>query len=205
MKVILSFLFLSIFALPSFAGFMVEPYLAYDFSTTGKVRGNSSDAEVTTSAVTVGGRAGYKLPMKLWFALDLTYSNGQEKWDYTSAVLSDSSNTFNRTLAFVDVGYDLPFFMRAWAGYAVYNQWQGKNTTSYTATGDAYKIGAGLTSLPLVSLNIEYTIYNYRDFDQNGQKANLTTNDQSSIAIGVSLPLSFESKKEDSKENAKKK
>ena len=143
------------------AGIMLEPYAGYYMGTfEGKFKLASVDFKLEESGLAFGGRAGYVLPLGVWFAGDVFWHPLQTAKISGGGLSGD--RTSSRTMFFIDVGMDLPVLpLRFWAGYGLVNNWKtsGSNTDS-DWTGSAIKLGAGYKAIPLLSINLEYMMHN---------------------------------------------
>jgi hypothetical protein len=83
----------------------------------------------------------------------------------------------------------LPFF-RFWAGYIFSSQLKLETDgLEGTEKGSGFKLGAGWTALPLLSINLEYLMLKYDEMDYDDfQNTNRKTN---AVLLSVSMPLVF--------------
>jgi hypothetical protein len=171
------------------AGLLLEPYLGYESSTQDYKQG-AIDNGGTTTGLLAGLRAGYKLPLMLWFALDYSMMSGG------TGKPSGAGNDYkvDSSHLYFDVGFDLPVLARVWAGVGV----QNKAIEKYTASEATFtfnspiKIGVGFTALPFVSINIEYFMMKLKEVESNGITAsNFDKNDNTGAIVSVSLPFNL--------------
>lgn len=192
---ICSFLFVFALATESQARLMLEPYLGYELDSklTLEGVGGGSDDGGKTSGVTLGARVAYALPMMVWFGLD--YSMAKDATFKGNVSANDTK--LDRSNLYLDVGVDLPVLVRLWAGYGLMNSTKYKFTGNEVTlkNGTAYKIGAGFTLLPLVSLNVEITSQDYKDFEGvslSGSASDIwSTHKETGLLLSVSAPFKF--------------
>lgn len=174
------------FASHANAGLLLEPSLGYE-STEMKL---GSFSEKITGPV-FGLRAGYKMPMMLWFALDYTMMTGGEgKPDQGSNDKVDSSHLY------LDVGFDLPVLARVWAGYGIQNKVTLKDdsATNEVTLESPIKVGVGFTFLPVVSINLEYVMAKAKEGKIGSTTvdySSLDTRDYSGLMLSVSAPFNL--------------
>jgi hypothetical protein len=178
------------------AGFLIEPYLGYNSGTStleytdlAAAFTGESNANSKYTATAFGARIGYMLPMRLWFAADVAMASGKNTPDNSSYNDTDFSA---QTLG-LDVGFDLPFLARFWAGYIFSNSatFKGTSDTKYTGTG--MKVGVGFKIIPKVSLNFEYITNSFTKFDSDSGSGDLSdtykTNTNTGYMVSLSVPL----------------
>ena len=177
------------------AGFLIEPYLNYNFGS-GDYTDNGANVDVSTSGPNFGSRLGYQF---LGFMGGMDFNVGSLGWDEESGG-SKTSYDLDTTRIGIFAGYDFPILLRAWVGYSF------KNNAEYSkaygadgiAKGDKYngsaiELGVGFTPLPLLSVNVGYRMNTYDEFEQtNGTTTALNGAEEISVKeifVGVSLPL----------------
>ena len=126
-----------------------------------------------------GARAGYGIG-PLGLALDfMTTGSLKEEDDFTSKMTNIGAT----------VMFGLPL-IRFWAGYIFSSQLKLETDgLSGTEKGSGYKLGAGWSVFPLLSLNLEYLMLkydsmSYDDFQDTTRKTN-------AIMLSVSMPIVF--------------
>lgn len=167
------------------AGFLVEPYLGFGF-TSGDFKGNDNTSyDISTSGVTMGARVGYTM---LGFMGGLDYSMATEsEWEFEAS--STDKYDIKRSNLGVFAGYELPILLRAWVGYDFMSKAEGDSDDgALSFEGGATKFGVGFTGLPFVSLNLEYKMFSY---DDNKLGSTKLTNklEVNEVLLSVSLPL----------------
>jgi hypothetical protein len=165
-------------ATPARADILLEPYLKYDVTGSDNINGTNS----TLTGPGFGARVGYQA-LLFFFALDYGITNG-------TVTTNGSSNSFTQNQAFVEVGVHVPL-LRAWAGYGFLDSSTTNTNPNITISGSALKIGLGFTGLPLVSINLEYTMDTYTQEKYNSTTTSLSSSNGNTVALGVSIPFSF--------------
>lgn len=183
------------FVTKAHAGLMVEPYLAYELSSEMKLDSTVlGDSGGKTSGADFGLRLGYKLPMMVWLGLDYSLmSDGTYKANGASDAKIDRSNLY------FDVGIDLPVLARVWLGYGLMNSAKlkasGMSDLTLKNGSSNIKLGVGLTMLPFVSLNLEYFMHDYKDYESGGASGSadsfFSSHKESGLQLGVSIPFNI--------------
>ncbi|MBX2994632.1 MAG: outer membrane beta-barrel protein [Bdellovibrionaceae bacterium] len=176
------------FASHANAGLLLEPYLGYESS---EIKIGTSTDKVTGPAL--GLRAGYKMPMMLWFALDYSMiTGGTAKNDSGGADDKiDSSNLY------FDVGFDLPVLARVWAGYGLarsYKATPDTGSSSEIKLESPLKVGIGFTFLPIVSVNLEYFMSKAKEATVGSATidyGSYDTRDNNGLILSVSAPFNL--------------
>ena len=173
------------------AGILIEPYLGYEFGDLKTQTVSSLGGVETTdkvSGVGYGLRLGYKF-MLPWVALDYTAGSGTVKHD------SGPDDDGTQSSLGAVVGVDLPL-IRAWAGYGFSNELKAKSSSS-TATykGNYMKAGVGLGFIPLVSVNVEYQINDFKKIDLGSGEVDRSTIFDTmkfdTVMVSVSIPFNL--------------
>lgn len=178
------------------AGFLIEPYLNYNFGS-GDYKFDGETYDVSTSGPNYGSRLGFQY---LGFMGGMDFNLGSYGWDEKSNGTTTKYD-LDTTRFGVFAGYDFPILLRAWIGYYF------KNSAEYSKTyedesdkGDAYngtaiELGVGFTPLPLLSVNVGYRMNTYDEYENaNGTKTALNGDSEvniNEIFVGVSLPLNL--------------
>ncbi|OFZ15459.1 MAG: hypothetical protein A2Z20_12255 [Bdellovibrionales bacterium RBG_16_40_8] len=180
----LLFVALVTFSANSFAGILIEPYLGY---MTGKNSGSVTintpitatlDVDSTTKGAAFGGRLGYDF---------LLLGAGVEAMSGSLDTDGDDSKLTNLG-AFVS--FDLPIMLRFFGTYFFSSKFSTETGgVDYKYKGNGFKAGVGLTTLPFVSINLEYFSMNYEN-DDTAVLDNADVN-YKGFMLGVSLPLSL--------------
>jgi hypothetical protein len=140
------------FTINANAGLLLEPYIGYNFAAVE----DDGEGSAATGAM-VGGRVGMTILGTAFIALD--YSTGKLDWEPEGGSTAELDGTMTR--AGITVGADIPVApIRLWAGWYQMEYDPGLNDLE----GDGIKLGAGLTVLPIVDINLEY--FN-GEFDEN--------------------------------------
>ena len=132
------------------AGVLLEPYLGYSV-------GNIDDDD--QMGPSMGLRAGYSM---MGLAVGAEYHTGTWNWDTSSG---DVDATPQDIGAFVS--YSLPLMLRFYGSYYFDSTNELDNDADQKLTGSAIKLGVGLTTFPLISINLDYTKYTYDDCEWN--------------------------------------
>ena len=119
----------------------LEPYLGYHTNAEFKFSGNTESA----SGLTYGGRFGGDY-MKFIFGLD-----------YMTGSWSSSRNTIVPSNIGLFAGYIFPEMMKVYLTYFFDEKYKfSGNNSSVDYGGTEFKLGLGFTTLPVVTINIEY-------------------------------------------------
>lgn len=195
-------LLLAVFLIPivGSAGFLVEPYLGYESSTSSyKFKAGTTAATLlpdtysdTETGLGMGARFGYAFMMP-FVAADVYLMSGKHKYD--SKITSTEVDVTNLKV-FADAGLQFPFGLRVWAGYAFINNQEIKGSTSTTKyTGTAIKVGLGYKIIPMVSLNAEYMMQIIDKYGPSGTENSVKDDydklDISGFFVSVSVPFEF--------------
>lgn len=178
---------LGLMATPAHAGLMLEPYIGIEQGQTYAVVANLADSSYKTSGSVLGARVGYSLPLLFWFGLDYSLvAGGKAKPDF-----GGQDGDLKRSDLYAVVGVDLPILLRAWAGYGLMNTTTNSNNVGETKItgGTKMKVGAGLTMLPLVSVNLELFNHKGAKVESGGVNLPMSTFEDAGGVLSVSLPL----------------
>ena len=180
------------------ANILIEPYLGRTFSGEGDMSTGLGSLDVEYASLVKGIRLGYEYAGLM---LGADYSLSDFK-------LENRSLAFNRTnkdkvsrndLGFF-VGFNLPMALRFWATWIFQAKLDGdedsnarifsKNTTF---EGDGQSFGIGLSLLPLLSINLEYTSVEYDEYKTTAMQIGSynDTLDLSHYILSLSMPISF--------------
>ena len=139
------------------AGLLLEPYAGYQF---GKLETTSSGISASSKdkGIAIGGRVGYEFILP-WVALDVKYYTGKDD--------SDPAYDIKATDMGFTAGVTLPV-LRPYAGYILKTEAKADNGSGeHKYEGTGFKLGLGLTPLPFVDFNSEYTVFDFKKFDGN--------------------------------------
>jgi hypothetical protein len=165
-----------LFTLNARADFLFEPYVGFEMAKFKPSGGSSKDS----TGITFGGRFGYIFASE--FQLGVDYMAGTW-WDDASPKDDIRPNNLG-----IFVGYKFPTMVRLYGVYFFNEEYIFKNNNSSTDyEGTEFKLGVGITELPVINLNVEYA---WGTLDRaNGN----STNDVKVTYLGVliSVPLTF--------------
>ncbi len=174
----------------TYAGVLIEPFLGYNVGTLETKDTSDKTVSNVMSAPTYGLRLGYKV-LLFWLAADYVASNGNATPDDSSAKYDYSASTIGAT-----VGVDLILGLRFYAGYgADTTLTQKKTTRDIVFKGTSTKGGIGFSPIPLLSLNLEYSINKFNRVDKVADAGfkDIDTYyksvDNSMLMASVSIPL----------------
>lgn len=153
------------------ASFLVEPILGYNVGNFDT--GPSQDESFT--GVGLGGRLGVEF-LGIQGALDGTFST----------VNINDVDADLREFGFF-VGYDFPILLRAWMGF-IFSSTLEYGTADYSGSGT--KFGLGISPIPLLSLNLEYKMLNFDEFELQGTTTDIDQ-DMGILFFSVSVPLNL--------------
>ncbi len=170
------------FASTANAGIFAEPYLGYGFGSTEDDSTPPTKSDITGPVL--GARVGGEFAM-LFIGADYSMTLGAKA--KTGAVSED----IGISSLYGVVGANLPI-IRAWVGFGLMNEATIKGTPDDTKIhgGSHFKVGLGFKVIPMLSLNAEYLINNYKKFEQ-GALTGTTDIKGNTVLISASLPLSW--------------
>ena len=186
MKHIIVFALL-LLALPAKAGFLIEPNLGYQISSTYD-RGTPPTDSI--NGITYGVMAGYD------------YMGLQVLLDYMGSIETDikpSTGTYvpaakgSESQIGVVVGYQIPMLFRIFAGYIFTHEVTFKQTPfTVISKGSGFKVGASYSIIPMLNVNLTYVSSTFKDATVNGVSATYTTQPKfNELILSVSVPLTF--------------
>lgn len=160
-------------------GLLIEPYAGYTaLKTSGTVEALGLTLDIdegSPKGMTYGGRVGYGIAN---LGIGLDYMSGQLKSD------GDKSVT-NSIGGFAMANF---WLIRVWGEY-IFSSKHSDNDPDIdgTLTGKGTKFGVGFSVLPMVSLNIEYMMLNYKDEDIDLIDA--IDLDAKGVLVSISIPI----------------
>jgi hypothetical protein len=182
----------------------LEPYVGYQLTTDtftvsnlGSLNGEYKQA---ATGLRIGGKAGVSM---MGLAGGLHYELGtMAEGDLTNPSGTDTAQTdeYDQTNLGAFVTFTMLPMINLTASY--YFSVERKVSASTTATdigdktkGSGFGIGAGFTGLPFLSVNLEYRILSYDEFeDANGTitalpSSTVSASDANSILLSISAPF----------------
>ena len=184
MKILLSIALLAS-SLSAISAINIEPFIGT--TLTGSFENNDCETDCSDdiSGTFFGARGSYQM-MGFFGGLDVRI--GTYKFD--DFAIGDIEEDGRIALL---LGYELPVLLRFWFTYALSNSLNASSSgTEGEYSGTDYSVGLGYKVLPMVSVNIEYTMLNLEEVDIEG---NSSTNDLDSdintLLLSVSVPLSI--------------
>lgn len=174
-KTILSmFAVLALIAGPmAHASILLEPYAGYYSGT-----GDNGTTENDLKGMTYGARLGFQ---QLGLMAGFDFMGGNWTLDATP------SQELIPTEAAFFVGYNFPMMVRVYGAYG-FNASLKVKEVGEKFEGSSMKAGIGFTSLPLVSVNLEYSTATYNKFAGNDLSKDFT---RSMYGLSLSIPLNF--------------
>ena len=162
------------------AGLLVEPYLGYEIGS-----GEAGSTDYTFNTSVLGGRVGYTM-LGLMGGIDYSLGMESDLEGKTGGVTGKTKYSQDSLGLFV--GYELPILLRAWATYYLSTNLERQEGTDKGKeySGDGLGLGVGFTGLPFVSLNLEYRMMSYDEYDGTALANKI---DMNFVMVGVSLPL----------------
>ena len=155
------------------AGLLLEPYLGY---SNGKIEQGSTSNDY--KGTQYGLRLGYSV---LFFAIGLDYTAAKYKDDATP------ENDLEIGDAGLFVAYKFPILLRAYATY-VPSAKMDYGTSTTLEDGTSTKLGLGFTGLPLVNINLEYQMAEYKEANSLTLVDKVET---TGYALTISAPFTF--------------
>ncbi len=156
----------------AFAGGYIEPYVGYE---TGKVESTGSDEDV--KGMTFGGKLGYS---QLGLALGVDYMKGDLK------IESSPSVDFDTTDMGAFIQYTFPILLKVSGTYFLSSE--AEIGTGGELKGKGYKIGAGFTGFPFITLNLDMINVNYDEIEGSNVNPDI---DRKTYMLSVGLPFNF--------------
>jgi hypothetical protein len=161
------------------ASVLIEPYLGYHLGK--KKQENVANSNDNVKGVTYGGRLGYQ---QLGFMLGLDYMSGAWKDD------NDPVADLTPSDLGAFVGYNLPIMLRVYGVYGFSSKMTAEvNSNKAKLEGHSFKLGVGFTSLPFVSINVEYMSATYDKYNGLSLGSNKVKADM--YGLTVSLPFNL--------------
>lgn len=138
------------------AGAFVEPYAGYEFGEAEATAIGGASSSVKQKGFAIGGRVGYEF-MLPWVALDVKYFTGKDD--------GTPETDIKRTDMGITGGVTLPV-VRPYVGYILKSEAKSDDGTGEVKSeGTGFKLGLGLTPLPFIDFNIEYSTYDIKKID----------------------------------------
>ena len=179
-KILAIFIITSAFSLTSNAGIHVEPYLGF---SAAKIDEKISALPQTSDGLTgvgLGLRVGYSIPF-FWGAID--YSTAGSLTSKVAETAGGNSSASADKMG-ITAGFTLVPMLDLMAGYVMTaNLTQNLIGGEEKLKGSGYKLGVGITMLPLVSIIIEYMDISYDN------STNITNASEKGLMVSLSLPL----------------
>lgn len=174
------------------ADILLEPYLGYGMGKA-KLETTLGNFEWDNNNVHVGARLGWQFLVAM---AGLDYSMPMSgKFKGTSTGANDGDYSGSTLWAFA--GARLPL-IRAYAGYGLMNTAEIKDTTGTTTLsgGTSMKVGGSFTGFPLIAVNVEYIMNDYKKIKSGGTESDIGSGTYTKaggnvLFVSVSAPLSF--------------
>lgn len=155
---------------------LIEPYLSYTIAAKFK----ESSKTPTADGLTYGGRLGGD------------YMNFQFGVDYMTGNWSDDqspSDTITPSNFGIFFGFKFPAMIRVYGDYFFNEEYKFKSSSgSNNYEGTEFKFGLGITTLPLVNINLEYGMGTLTTDNGTTMNQNIKV---TYYGIGLSVPLEF--------------
>lgn len=189
-KIILLLTLLTTYA--SQAGILLEPIVGYIVS--GNVKDSETGAtkeDYDYTSLNYGARVGLQVAGVM---VGAEYNQATPSWDdqiNTTAVDTD----FKESNLGAFVGYNFPAILRVWGTFYFDSTSEVDSgiTKGAKFKGAGQGIGIGFTSLPLISLNVEYRMLTYDEYiSAAGVTVNLNSQQEytaKEIVLSVSIPF----------------
>lgn len=162
------------------AGILLEPVVG--FNVASKVEVEDLESYSGGGGLGYGGRVGYQ---NLGFQLGL---------DYLNSSIDMGDDDFDKNVDTSEwaafVGFEFPVLLRVYAGYifSATGKTEYNNSDLELSKGSGMKVGAGLTVLPFLDINLEYRKGSFDEAELGGTEIDNKV-DYSSVFLGVSLPF----------------
>jgi hypothetical protein len=141
------------FSLNSFAaGFLFEPLIGFDSTTTTATRFNGSKANASSSGIDYGARLGYRFGQNIIGAAEYIAGSGKDDLD--------DGTKYKKSAMGIAFGYDLGKYI-IWGGYGFTDDLIYETVPELTLKGTNFKIGFGYEVSPRVNLNLDLVIPKY--------------------------------------------
>ena len=196
-NLILFLFFLLFMSVNTQATFLVEPYAGYVVSGSGEATSSGTKVDYSHSGAAFGARAGLKY---LGVMGGVDYSMRSEfdleaETTLLGTAISVKDKHEGKTMG-VFVGYELPMMLRFWGSYLMDVTWEDTDGSDVgdELSGSGYGLGIGFTALPLMSINLEYKMF---EFDESKDASAGTTAsiasplEMNEILLSVSIPFDF--------------
>ena len=195
LRLIVPLMMLTFFAAKSFAGVLLEPYVGYVYGTL-DITASNTKLEYKDTGPVFGGRIGYIFSGAM---IGAEYSRSilttsLEKPAAQAATTADDDSIVSNMSAFV--GFKLPALFRFWVSYIFDSKYEDDKNPGLgdEFLGSGYKLGVGISPLPLLSINLEYKALAYDEFTDaaSGTTTTLSGDNElksKQIVLSVSLPF----------------
>ena len=176
-------LFLTLGVSQSNAGLLLEPYVGYQIGGWDKsVVSGMNFIESESTGLGFGARVGFQ-------TFGLMLGGVYETFPSLSDGYGDNGE---QTRMGVFAGYDFPLFVRVWGSYFLDISGKiGSGGEFSDGLDNALSVGAGLTFLPLVSLNVEYRMFGMGTQRIGNTDVDMSDLEYNEIFLSVSLPLNL--------------
>lgn len=174
------------FSSVSMASTMIEPFIGTTISGDFENNDCSSNCEDDVSGTFYGVRAAYK---NLGFFGGVDVRLGTYKLDDADFEIDEEGR-----IALL-IGYELPVMFKFWLTYALSNNLTAESSTDgseleYSTSSDI-TLGVGYSPIPMLSLNLEYTMLNLDENEDSDGSTNDLDADINTILLSASVPFSF--------------
>lgn len=184
MKILLSAVLL-IGSFSAFSAINIEPFIGT--TLTGSFENNDceSDCSDDISGTFYGARASYGM-MGFFGGVDVRMGT----YEFDDFAIGEIEEEGRIALL---LGYELPVLLRFWFTYALSNSLNASiGGTDAEYSGTDYSVGVGYNVLPMLSVNLEYTMLNLEEVDIEGNSSpNDLDSDINTLLLSVSVPLSI--------------
>lgn len=157
------------------AGILVEPYIGYYLGTY-----KAGSSKENFSGPDFGARVGYKNILGLMFGVDYLTGKMEDK--------ASPSNDLTPSQIGAFIGFEFPILLRVYGVYSLSDKLERKSDTQTLKLegNSGIKLGVGYTGLPLISINLEYSVSKYDKSNDSSLSGSLK---QNSYGLSVSLPF----------------
>lgn len=169
------------------ASLYLEPYVGYEISTlkgTDVANGLSGSLDYKNNGADFGGKIGYST---LGFAVGADYMAGSLTSKDQNSPPQDTTVKGSDIGAFVQ--FTFPVLLKVSATYFFSSK--GTNSSNADLKGNGFKIGAGFTMFPLISINLDMISVHYNDGTSPLATVTSMDADRKGYMLSVSLPLNL--------------
>ena len=194
--------FLLAFSTNSKAFVYVEPFVGVNILGNEEMTSNNMLVSYDRTGYFYGAKLGIPVMPGLVFGGE--FRNGETAGELTQPVTGFTDATFDTSSIGIYLSYNAIPLLNFWGTYYLVNDQEisiSNNTTIVTGStysGSRYALGVGYTGFPFISINFEYSFFEFDEVEVDGTVHQLpntafdiTTNKGSEFLVSISVPLNL--------------